>query len=151
MLKFIDMDFTPYKISKFNGYAIADGITVLSVVILFLAIKKQRQDLFVASLIVFVVAVILVIYQAICGYSVVKNESDSELKILPDSDDEKCYYVKEYAKSLDGFAITKTKDVYKIGDGVHAKVNKNYTVSMQTIFWGRLANMVKGIGKFRRN
>ncbi len=129
------MDFTPYKISKFNGYAIADDITFLSIVILFIAIKKQLQYLFIVSLVVLVFAILLVLYQSICGYSVVKNESDSELKNLPDSDEEKCYNVKDYAKSLDEFAITKTKDVYKIGDGDMQRSIKIIAFLCKQYFW----------------
>lgn len=141
------MDFSKYKSVRFNWYAISDAVLIASFIFFALAKEKEKTDYLIIAVIVFILAWVIFVYQAVAGYTIVKNKSNSKLKVLPEKDELNVYTVNDYAENIDGFSIVKNKSLYKLGDGVHATVKENYDVSMNSIFFAHFANFFNGGGK----
>jgi hypothetical protein len=129
------------KYGTFDGYLAADVLTVLTAILLFLALsKKVGIGLFAISGFATFGSLI---YATMIGKTVLKN--DTNRKIL--CKDEYTSAVEtcgsgQSRSDIDGFRIEEPRCVYKVPDGVHVIVGDN-GVKVRSL-WGRLLFKYRG-------
>lgn len=131
-----------YKTFKINSYKIADYATVATIILIIMYIMKIRAEIFIPFSLFFTGTSLL--FATFFTKSAVKNKSTTTL-YAKDENSSKVLEVEPQQTVTDIDGISANKIVYKIPNGVHAKINNDFSLKIDSFFGGNCYIQIEAV------
>lgn len=127
---------------KADLYAVVDVLAMLAIMLFLFSGKREDKTILLWSQVTMILTTLTALAQTLWGQAMVKNNSDEVIYAKPEEGTEPVA-VPPHGELYDIDGFKANGKVYKISDGVHARVFKN-GITMVTSITGYIISKLRG-------